>query len=247
MGSSTSTTEQTRTLPGAGQQEQAVRAMLMRLAQSGEAQMGDLSALASGQMSVTPQDEAFIRQISTLTGELQRDQARASYDEMSQAVEGQLLERGLEGSSVEAVNQALLGRQLQQSLDMGTLQREITSAQQLQQQAQNRAGLQLNANQLLLQRILNSAGAVGNMSLQERLSQGTVTQTTEQPFDWGRAAGTVVGATAGALTGNPAAAAQGAQTGGNAMAAPPPAPILDQSGWNTPGGGYYGPSAPPMY
>ena len=245
MGSSTTTSESTRTLPGIGQQESRARALLMQLAEGGMDQLGDLSSLTSGQFSVTPQDEAFIRQISNLSGELQRSQARSNFDEMSQAVEGQLLERGLEGSSIEAVNNALLGRQLQQSLDQGAMQREITSAQQLQQQAYNRAGIQLNANQLLLNRILNGAQAVGGMALNERLAQGTATSTTEQPFNWGQAIGTTVGAVGGFIAGGPPGAAMGAQVGGagggagGATAPPVQAPM-------SPGTPYYGPSAPPM-
>ena len=115
-----------------------------------------------------------------------------------------MLDRGLEGSSIEAVNNALLGRQLQQTLDQSSMQQQITNAQQLQQQATNRAGIQLNANQLLLQRILGGSQGVAGMGLQERLAQGTSTSVTETPYNWGSAVGQIAGIGAGALLGGPA-------------------------------------------
>jgi len=242
MGSQQTTQTRSVTFDEMGQQEASMRAVLEQLAQRGMLQLGDMSSLTSGRMDITPQDEAFIRQISALTGELQRGQAQQNYDTMSQQVEGQLLSRGLEGSSIEAVNQALLGRQLQQSLDQGALQNQITSAQQLQQQAQNRAAVQLNANQLLLNQILNSAQGLAGMSLQERLTGQTITQTAEAPFSWGAAAGRLLGSAMGNFAGpSPDNTDVGAQpvaapTTFNPMTSSPMAPIQQ----------YYGPSAPPM-
>ena len=157
MGSQTtkSTREETRTLPGMGGQEQTMRALMAQLAKSGVGQMGDMGALASGQMSITPEDENLIRRIGEITNQMQRQQARGHFEDMSGAVEDQLLSRGMEGSSIEAVNQALLGRQLQQSLDQGSLQQQATGAQQLQQMPFQRGQMQLGANQLLLQQILS--------------------------------------------------------------------------------------------
>lgn len=197
MGSSTQTTEVSSTIPGIGEQESRARALMMQLAESGQGQLGDLGALARGDMQITPQDEALIRQIAQLTGDLGRAQAQQNYEALAPQVEGQLLERGLEGSSIEAVNQAMLGRQLQQTLDQSSLQQQLISAQQLQQQPLARAGIQLNANQLLLQRILGGAQSVGQMGLQERWAQTTETQTTETPFNWGGVVGAVAGDIAG--------------------------------------------------
>lgn len=204
MGSKKSEVTQSTNIPGAGPQGQRAMALMDQIIDQLGAQFdaGTLGDLASGEgMQVTPQDQAFIRQISNVTGELQRSQARDNFESMSQALEGQLLERGVEGSSIEAVQQALLGRQLQRSLDQGAMQREVTGAQQLQEQAFQRTGRQLNANQLLLQQILGGASSIAGMDLQARMAQPTMTQTTESPIQWGELAGAVLGDVAGNLVG----------------------------------------------
>lgn len=216
MGSKKETQTQQTSLPGAGTQEQQMRALLANLASGGAEMFGGgqgLQDLLSGQFNVTPQDEQFVQQISALTNQMQRGQARANFEEMTGAVEGQMLSRGLEGSSIEAVNQALLGRQLQQSLDMGALQNQITSAQQLQQQAQQRAGMQLSANQLLLNQILSGAGAVSQMALQERLAQPSTTMESKRPRNVMGPLGSVLGAGVGFALGGPMGASVGSQLG----------------------------------
>jgi len=218
MGSTTSTSESTASVPGAGQQELQARNLLMQLAESGQGQldMSQLGQLSSGDLNISPQDQDLVRQIAQLTGDLQRSQAQSNYETMAGSVEGQMLDRGMEGSSIEAVSQALLGRQLQQSLDQGAMQNQITSSQMLQQMPFQRAGIQLSANQQLLQQILGGAQAVGGMGLQERLSQRTSTETTETPFNWGSAVGSALGTAAGAAFGGPAGAV-GAQAGNAAF------------------------------
>ncbi len=192
--------------------------MLMQLAQGGIGQL-NLGELASGELSVSPQDADLVRQIASLTGDMQRNQAQQNYEAMAGSVEGQLLDRGMEDSSIEAVSQALLGRQLQQSLDQGAIQNQITSSQMLQQMPFQRAGLQLSANQALLQQVLGGAQAVGNMGLQERLAQMTTTQSTETPFDWGAMIGTLGGQAMGAaMKAGTGGAAGGAGGGGGAAA-----------------------------
>lgn len=167
--SSTATT----TIPKAGAQETAARGTLQDLGTRGLGQLGNLGDLAAGKLQASPYEQDLIRQIQELTGQAARKEAQSNYELMASDVEGQLLEGGLAKSSIEAVKQALLGKQLQSSLDQSALQGQITSAQQLRQGMYDRAGVQLNANQLLLNQILGGSGAVAQMGLQERIAQPT--------------------------------------------------------------------------
>ena len=248
MGTPTQTQTQTTSIQGIGGKVLQMRDLLAGLASSGAGMLegGSMQDLLSGNMSVTSQDREFIQQISSLTNQLQRDQAQTNFQDMSGAVEGQMLERGLEGSSIEAVNNAVLGRQLQQTLDQGSLQGQITSAQQLQQQAMNRTGVQLSANQLLLNQILSGAGAVGQMGLQERLAQPSSTGTIESSGGgWGQL-GQVAGGVGGALLGGPFGAALGSQVfgaaagGGGTPAVGGGASGYNTSGYSSSGTGAYG-------
>lgn len=189
MGSSKPTQTQTNTIPGMGQQESEARALLAKLTGQMGGQMGDLGDLAKGNFSFSPQDAALIQQIQRLTQEQARSGIQDNAALAMNSVEGNLLSRGLGGSSIEAVNKAMIGRQMSDALNQSTIQGQITSAQQLRQAALDRAGIKLNANQLLLQKILGSAGTLADLGLKERMAQTTTTQTTEKPFDWGQAAG----------------------------------------------------------
>lgn len=165
-------------IAGMTAQDRTARGMLEQLGQRGMDQMGNLSDLASGNLQLSPQDVALIQQINALSGQQARNEFQQNYETVRGRVEGGLLDRGLANSSIEAVSQALMGQQLQQSLDQGTLQGQITSAQQMRQQALDSAGIKLNANQLLLQQILGGAGQLASMGLNERLAQTKTTSKT---------------------------------------------------------------------
>jgi len=186
--------------------------LLSQMASGGAAQMGDLSGLARGEVTLSPQSAALIQQIQQLTMNAARKQAKGNYEDMVGSVEGAALDSGLDGSSIEAVNRAVLGRQLQQTLDQSTLQGQITSAQQMRTAAVEDAGLQLNANQLLLQRILGSAAPLAQMGLQERLAQATTTQKSKQGVGLGSLA-QVGGLVLGGMTGGASTAATAAAGG----------------------------------
>jgi len=187
VGSSKETTTTTTTVPGAGGQETAANDILRQLAQGGLSQLGDLSGLASGNVQISPEDRAFIEEISRLSQKAAANNIRSNAAETMGAVEANALERGIGSSTIEAVNKAVGMRQMQESLDQSAISGQITTAQQLREQALSRAGLQLNANQLLLQRILGGASQLSAQGLQERLTQATTTGVTEKPFDWGGA------------------------------------------------------------
>lgn len=176
---SSSTTTNTTTIPGMGERENVAGGILSELGTRGLGQLGNLSDLASGKLQISPHDEALIRRIQELTGESARNQVGANYDFMSGQLEDDLLGSGIGKSSMEAVKKAMLGQQLQRSLDESSLQGQISSAQQLRDSQYQTAGIKLNANQLLLNQILGGAGSVAEMALKERLSQSTTTTTTE--------------------------------------------------------------------
>ena len=215
MGSSTQTRTQTVNVQGMGTQEAALQALMTQIVEDLGQQLDpqSLQRLLRGEMRVTPEDQAFIREISNLTGQIQRDQMQANYEDVSSTVEGGMLERGLEGSTIEAVSQALMGRELQRGLDAEALQGRVMGAQQLQEQAVQRSGLQLNANQMLLQSILAGASDVANRSLQERLNSADTTITQNAPMQWGKLAGQLVGTGVGFMVGGPAGAMAGSQLG----------------------------------
>lgn len=193
MGTQKTEQTQTTTLPGAGQMESEARNLLAQLGRGGMEQMGNLSDLAGGKLTLSPQDEEMIKRIQELTMQAARAQARGNYEDMASQVEGQALEAGLEGSSIEAVNRAVLGRQLQQTLDQTALQGQVTSAQQMRQAALDSAGIKLNANQLLLNRILGGAGGLAEMGLQERRAQTTTKRTDTQTTGLGAGLGQMAG------------------------------------------------------
>lgn len=174
-GSSSTTTT---TIPKAGAQENRARDMMEQLGTRGLGQLGNLEDLASGKLQLSPEDAALIRQIQELTGEAARNEMKSNYELSASQVEGQLLEGGLAKSSIEAVQQALLGKQMQSSLDQSALQGQITSAQQMRQGMYDTAGIKLNANQLLLNQILGGAGGLAEMGLRERLAQTTTTTSS---------------------------------------------------------------------
>lgn len=177
MGSQKQETTQTVTLPGMGDTERQARSLLSSLSSSGMDQLGNLSELAKGNVNLSPQMSALIEEINRRSMEQARAEARRNYEDMSSTVMDSSLEAGISGSSADAVNRAILGRQLQGTLDATTRQGQINSAEQMRQSAFDSAGVQLNANQLLLQRILQGAGSLAEMGLQERLAQPTTTTT----------------------------------------------------------------------
>jgi len=180
MGSKSTQTQST-TIKGIGSQEQGARDVLQKLSEA-LPQLGDLTDLANGKVQLDPKDMQLLQQIQELSGQAGRNQLQQNFDAASGAVEGDLLSKGLEGSSIEAVQKAILGRQLQQSLDQSAIQGQIQTAQGARQHALDKAGLKLNANQVILQRILGGAQGLAGMGLQERLAQQTTTQESKQGF-----------------------------------------------------------------
>lgn len=181
MGSQT-TTEQS-SIPGRTGAENEIEQMLRAFVQQAQGQMGDLSDLASGNLQASGQDRAFLQESIGAGRDIAERQARRSYEDASRMTEEDLLGRGMDQSTIDAVVQALQGRQYQDTMaNIGSQSQEQMATGMMQMPFQ-RAQTQLNANQLLLQRLMGGAQTIMGHNLNERLGQRTV--TTEQPMDWG--------------------------------------------------------------
>jgi len=178
MGTSTQT--QTSTIPGASADETQLRALLSTLANSTSGQFGDLSSMAAGNISASDSDRQFIELAQNAAAEIARKNAENNFASQKRGVEEQLLSKGMEGGSVEAVQTALLGKSNQDALNNINLQQQGQAAEQMTSLPFQRAGVQLSANQLLLQKLLGAANPVMQQSLQERLAQGTTTTKTKE-------------------------------------------------------------------
>lgn len=188
MGTET-TVDQTTTIPGIGGQEQGARNILQEL-MSATGQLGDLSALASGQLQLSPSDTALLDQIQRLSGDASRLEMGRNLDFATGDLEEQLLARGVEGGSIEGLEQGLLRTEALHGLNQSTIEGQSTRAEQARQQVFDRGNLQLNANQLILNRILQSAGGLASMGLNERMAQPNVNQVTNET-GLGAIAGTI--------------------------------------------------------
>ena len=169
----------TRTLPGMGNQEAGARNILEEL-MGATGQLGDLTDLAQGNFSLSPQDISLLQEIQRLSGDSARLEMGRNLDFASSDLEEQLLARGVEGSSIEGLQQGLLNTEALHGLNQSSIQGQINTADQMRQHVFDKAGTQLNANQIILNRILQGAGTLGEMGLQERLAQGSETTTMKQ-------------------------------------------------------------------
>lgn len=165
-------------------QMQQMMQLVMQMAQGSAGQMGDLSALARGDMAISEQDRQLVSDAQSASGDIARRQMEQAMQEAMRGVEGQMLGRGLEGSSIEAVNNALIGQDFQRQMANMLGQQRAESAQQLMNMPFQRAGVQLNANQLLMQRLLG--GAQPMMSYDAAMRQGSGTQTTTSQVPLGQ-------------------------------------------------------------
>jgi hypothetical protein len=174
MGQQT-TTERT-TIPGRTGVEDEVERMIMEMMRQSQGQMGDLSQLAGGQLRATADDRRYLAEAAGAGRDIAQRQAADAYSESTRMVEEDLAARGLDQSTIAAVTQALQGREYQRTLaDVGSRAQEQTATGMLTLPIQ-RAETQLNANRVILDRLMGGLN-VGNMRLQERLQQTTTTQT----------------------------------------------------------------------
>ena len=173
-------TETKTTIPGRSQQESNILQLLAEISRGSAGQLGDLGALAGGDLSalgVTAQD----RQLAEQAIGSARDIAMRSMQQLgaqSQAQLGeQLASRGMLGSSTEGLQRMLAQLGLEQNAANMISQAQGQQANALMNLPFQRAQTQLGANQALFQRLTGSATPALQSMLQERLAQGSTTQT----------------------------------------------------------------------
>lgn len=175
MGNTTTTQE--TTIPGAGGAEQRLQGMLTKLLQGQAGQLGDLSKIASGDFTLTEADKRLISDSLGFTRDIvSRDMASLSEEGQARLGEN-LTARGVQGSSFESVDRAILERDLHRQGANMLDQSRIEMGNAAMALPFQRAGMQLNANQALFQNILGAANPLLSGYLNERLAQQKTKQT----------------------------------------------------------------------
>lgn len=164
----------------AGAMSPQARMMLERLAatQGGNQAMQDL---AGGKLEINAQDRAMVQQAQDATGQLARSQMEQAMEDAMRQAEAQGLERGIEGSSLEAVNNALIGQDMQRQIGQLAMQQQAQGAQQLMNMPMQRAESTMNANQLLMNRLVQ--GAQVGLGYDQGIRQLNQTKITEAPSE----------------------------------------------------------------
>jgi len=176
--------EQTRTdtttIPGASGQEAALRKLLQRLASGAEGQLGDLGALARGQLGgPTGADRALVGETIGAARDMAQRELRTSGALQRAQLGEQLTARGMGGASSESVQRMLQSLGESNQIAQAISQAQSQGAQALMNLPFQRAQTQLSANQALFNRISGAANPVLQGLLQERLAQGTTTSKTK--------------------------------------------------------------------
>jgi hypothetical protein len=175
----TKKTEQATIIPPQSELEGNLLGLLGQIAQGGLGQLGDLGALARGELAgPTGADIELIGQTIGRTRELAESQLQRTGDVQRARLGEFLSSRGQAQGTSEAVQQGLLGADLQNQINQSVIQSQLQGGQALLNLPFQRAQTQIGANQALFQRIIGAAQPALASSLQERLAQPTTTQTT---------------------------------------------------------------------
>ena len=164
----------------AGPMSPQARMMLERLAQTqgGNQAMQDLAA---GKLEINAQDRVMVQQAQDATGQLAMSQMEQGMEQAMRMAEAQGLDRGIEGSSLEAVNNALIGQDMQRQIAQLAMQQQAQGAQQLMNMPMQRAQSTMNANQILMNRLVQ--GAQVGLGYDQGIRQLNQTRTSEKPSD----------------------------------------------------------------
>ena len=181
------TTTSTNVIPGRSSQESDIMRLLAELTGDASGQLGDLGALAGGDLSVlgpSGQDQQLVSQSITRAAEMARRALQGQLQIGGANLDEELAARGIQGSSIEGFRRAGLEAGAFDQITNVTEGAAQRGGEALMNLPFQRAAVQLNANQQLFNRILGAGGLVSQQGLQERLAQGT--QTQEQPFSVGQ-------------------------------------------------------------
>lgn len=177
------TTETTNTIRGASGAEAAMQQLFQRLAEMSGGQLGDLSALASGNMQgPTAADQALVDKSFGYTAEAARGQIDQEMARMMSQLDEEMRARGLQGSSIESVGRgqvASAGVNRMAEL-MAQLQNQQGNA--LMQLPFQRGQMQIGANTALFNQIAGMGSPLLSSGLQERLASMS-TKSTSETYD----------------------------------------------------------------
>lgn len=173
------TSEQTtnRTIQGASGNEAAMAALFRRLAEGSAGQLGDLGALARGEMQgPTAADQALVDKTFGATAEAARGQIDQEMQRMMAQLDEQMAARGIQGSSIEAVNRGQVGATGVNRMAELMAQLQAQQGQSLMNLPFQRAQTQIGANQALFGQIAGYGNPLLSGGLQERLATITTNQ-----------------------------------------------------------------------
>ncbi|HUW10462.1 MAG TPA: hypothetical protein VM537_12095 [Anaerolineae bacterium] len=181
MGNKKSTQTSTTSIAPAGGQEQQMMALLSKLGIESADQLSNLGNLANGQGLVpNSQDRALVEQSIGASSDMARRQLQGFVEQQQLGLDDSLSARGVQGSSIESMNRAVIGRDANRQFANMASQEQQQGAQALMQLPFQRANVQLNANQALFQRLSGASNQVLSQSLQDRLANQTQTSTQEE-------------------------------------------------------------------
>ena len=151
--------------------------LLSQLGRGAAGQLGDLGAMAGGQLGgPTAEDVRLVEESIGTTRDIAQRQAQQALSQLGAQTREQMAGRGIQGSSIEGLQNVLNQAFTQQQLMDMIQQSQLQGGQALMNLPFQRAGLQLSANQALFNRIVGaSQPSLANL-LQSRLAQTTRTE-----------------------------------------------------------------------
>jgi len=179
MGPSKQTTE--TTLPPASAGENDIMKLLRKFVTGGMGELGDIGGLARGDLSKfapTQGDRDLVSQNIGYTGDIARRSLEDQLAQLSAGLDEQYADRGISGASGEAFDRAILHRDAMRQIANQLDQSRIEGNNALMNLPGQRAGIALNANQLLYNRILGGLQTSLQGYQNPRLASQKQTSTT---------------------------------------------------------------------
>lgn len=175
-GSQTSST----TIPGATGNEAQLLQLLTQIARRSSGQMGDLSQLAKGQMGgPSEQDYQLVQDTMGRSSEMAQRELQRSMGPLMAQIGERMGARGTKGSSIEMLENALMGREMQGNMADLLAQSQNQGAEALMNLPFRRGEMQIGANQALFNMLTGSASPVLQNMLAGRLAQQKTTTETK--------------------------------------------------------------------
>jgi hypothetical protein len=181
MGSTT--TETTNRAGSQSAEASRMLGLMSSVSADAASQMGDLTDIAAGNIKQSPYLMQQIARLQQIAGEQGRNQMEQNMQGITRQVEDTAIGRNIEGSSMEAIMQAIAGTQQLRDLNAQSLQQEAQGVNMGIQIPRQDAALALQGNQALLQRLVGGAQAVLPYDAQIRELNSSRTQVETQ--DWG--------------------------------------------------------------